>query len=662
MARSIPRQSRDDTREIDIVLGKYDKGLMTLLEESRIPPDGAKESNNLMQSQDGVWRPRWGTHGYGAVHDDPLDGASPTNVGGTPQLLTFAGGVVFRSTDGGALTNITGATLTPGIKCRALQIRDRHYIFNGVDPLTYFDGSNLEQYTEIDTPAAPTLTRGAGLTDGETTYYYQVVATNDVGFTDAGTEASKSVNKVRDDWVEANDEYIDVEITRITGADRYDVYIADASGFGIYLDSIADPGSGATVTYRDNGQVAANEFAEAPVDNTTAGPKFTQAVLSGNRIWATGDPSNPHRVYWGGTGQYQTYFSPFYGGGWIDLEKGGREQPKAVVDYRTGKGDPLPTVLTSDPEGNGSIWHIELQTAELGGTTVLVPNAMKVPGVGTNAPDSVVKVKSDIFLTNPTGVFKIGSAPTVLNVLITDEVSGNIRPTWRDLVRMNMDGAAGYYYDAKIFYAVPQSGDDGNSHILIHDTERRNWAGPWNVAVKAFLEYADSSRNGHFLAVPTDGNQLLEISDNFEGDDGAGFTATYASPLLPMDSRGRFDWGIITEGLFEFSGLRGSVTVQIQGQQKGKQFTTLAERTITGSVSNAGFGSLMFGEALFSEPRPAPVTFSQPSSKKRLKVNKLLNNVQAVVTSSTPQARWELLTINFRGFEVPISPPSEWNN
>lgn len=661
MARTVERQVRDDTKVTSITLDSFKKGYINLTDETRLPPDAASEATNLVQVQDGVWSTRWGVKYYGmaAPNGEDIDGAFSYDNDGTTELIIVAGGNVYKSVNGGTQTQVTGATLTAGLTCRGVQIRDFLYIINGTDDIVRYDGSTLSTYTALSNPGAPTPTRGAGLSSGNYTYYYQIVATNAVGFTAGGTEGSISVNKVREDF-SGSTEYIDLSWSRVTGALRYDIYVSDRSGFEVYLDSVPDPGSG-SVTYRDDGSVAPNDLAEVPTDNTTAGPTVGVMEISGNRLWGTLDDSNRQRVYWTGSGQYQGYFSPFYGGGYIDLEKGGVERPYAVVDYRDGKGTPTTIVLTSDPQGVGSRWQIALETATIGDTTFLVPNAQKLgKSAGTGSPSGVVKANNDIFFPNQRGVFSLGSKPNQFNILVTDEVSDDIRPYWRSLNKSGIEGISGYFYDAKVFFAVPKSGST-NSHIVVYDTERTNWAVDWDVPVKQFLEYTDSGGTIHFLAVPASGSQMYELADNVYGDLGAGFDTQYASPLLPV-AKDRTAWAQITNAVFEFGDLVGEVTVQVRGTQKSKDFQTVSSRTVSDTQSNAGFGAnnLFSSNILFSEVNPAPVTFSSSSLKKFLKVNKLLNNVQFLVSSSNNNVKYTLLSIKANGFEVPTGAPSSW--
>lgn len=658
---NLKRRSGGGTAPMQIMLDSFEKGVVTLLDESLIPPDAAKEATNLMQVQDGRWHTRWGSQDYGKTLGANPDGAVEyIKSDGTTELIVVAGGAVKRSTDGGNWTTISGATLTAGQRCRFAQLRNNLYIVNGTDNMVIYNGSTLSQYTSLSTPAAPTLALSATLSSGSNLYYYKIVATNTVGFTPGSTGTVITVNKTRDDFKTDFTEYIDVTWTRDSNVTRYDIYIGEQSGYEIYLDSISNPTSGATVTYRDYGTVSPNEFAEVPVDNTTQGPKVKMLEISGNRLWGTGDPNNPYRIYWTGAGQYQGFFSSFYGGGWIDLEKGGREKPYAVVEYRDGKGTPSTVVLTSDPEGVGSVWAVPLETSSVGNTSFITPNAQKlVKSVGTSAAGSVVKVKNDIFFLNKRGVFSLGTQPQVINILSTDEVSSAIRPYIRALRKAYIDKVEGYYYDAKVFYAVPKEGTE-NSHIIIRDTERNNWAVDWNIPAKQFLEYTDSSGEIHFLVVPTTGSTLLELGDSFYGDNGTPFSTRYSSPLMPV-SKDAFKWSFIEKMYVEFSGLSGTVQMTVLGTEKRKQFSTIASRTVSGSTSNAGIGAAMFGGGMFGEPTPAPKTYTQASQKEYLRVGKLLNNVQAIITSSANSTKYTINRIKLEGYEVPqTSPPPSW--
>ena len=517
-------------KQVVVDIRDFSGGYNSLVDEARLPTKFTPSVLNLIQVQDGLWKTRWGRDYYGEAisGEASLDGvAEYIRSDGTRELIAVGGttGKIYKSTDGGSWTQIGTATLTPGYQVYFLQIKHQLYIANGVDNLLRYDGSTLQEYSQLSVPTNVTLTRGSGLSAGSYTVYYQVTAVNDVGETTASTEVSITVNRRRDEWNAASNEYIDISWDAVTGANRYNIYYADESGYEVFLATTT------TTSYRDDGSDQPNEFLEPPDDNTTSAPKFKVMEISGNRIWATGNPDRPYRVYFSGVGQFLGAFSPWYGGGWVDLEKGGRDTPIAVVHYRTGRGDPIATILCSSPEGLGAIWQVELTATTVNDTSFSVPITYKIVGsIGSNAPLSVVKARDNIFFANKRGIFALRNKEQMFQVLATDELSQAIRPDYRSLNPAQIENICAYYYDGKVFFSAALG--DENDSVFIFDLERGTWNWRWDFGVKQFLEYTDNNGRTHFLYVPVSGNRLVEISENFVGDFGEPFYQLYLSPLI----------------------------------------------------------------------------------------------------------------------------------
>ena len=616
-----------------------------------------------MQVMDGRWTPRWGSAYYGATTSATLYGAGTyTTDDGATHLVVASGTSIKRSTDNGATwSTCTGASITADYKVSFLQIGSKLYIANGQDNLIRYDGTTtLLVYSSISTPGAPTPTK-TGLTGTTYTASYRVSAINDVGETAASSAGTVTIGKTRDNWVSGTDS-ISVAWTKVTGATNYNIYYKDdaSSNVEIYCGSVAQP-SGATATFVDTGENALNAFVEYPAGDTTTGPKFSEMELSGNRIWATGDPNNPWRVYWGGTGSYQGAFSEFFGGGYVDLEKGGRERPKQVVHYRDGKGGAFATVLTSDPEGQGSIWQISLDTVTIGNTSFTVPTALKIVGsVGTNAPLSVAKVRNDIMFFNTRGWFSLGSRPQLLNLLSTDEISSNIRPDILGMTGSALNKVCAYYYNAKVFVSMPY-GSSANNVIYVNDTERKNWSGAWTTGVERFFEYADTNGDSHLLAVPVDGEQLIEFASTISGDLGEAFDTRYISGLLPV-AADRNAFAKIRYAYIELNNPVGEINFSVLGTEKRRGFNQLRSITIGDTVSNAGFGTYEFSDFQFSDASLTPTVYSQSSVKKRIRINRLLNNIQFKVTTSERGAEYTMIALQAKGYIVPTRDPSSWRS
>ena len=468
--RGSKKKSNKFTLKIDSSKG----GTNRLLDEARISTNEVVNALNLIQVQDGLYKPRWGTQYYGADYGATPDGATEfLKSDQTTELIVVADGKVWKSTDGGAKTEITGATFTAGTPAYFMQIAGYLYIANGTDPLARYNGTTMTTYTEIDAPTGLTGTATSSISAVSGTSIYGIVtALNSVGETIGSSEVQVYTNKIRDQWNSATDS-ITWSWTAVSGVDRYQLYISDTQGYEELLTSVT------STSFTDNGTLATNPYISVPLDNTTAAPKFKSMVVSGNRIWATNNPTSPYTVYFSGTGQYMGVFSDFYGGGWINLEKGGRETPIKVVHYQSGQGEGRATVLCKTPEGRGAVWQLNISTATVGETSFSVPSAVKVVGSsGAESINGTIATNNDIMFPNRRGWYNLGPQQNFYGLLRTNETSIKIRPYWNSLVGSKLAGICAYFKDAKVFISVPTAGS-GNNRIVIFDTEKNNWTVDW---------------------------------------------------------------------------------------------------------------------------------------------------------------------------------------
>lgn len=657
-------------KEALITIDNFSGGNTSLIDEARMDSKYAKESNNMMMVADGLWKTRWGTNYYGADYGASPDGAAEyVKSDGTTELIVIAGGKAYKSTNGGTASEISGATFTAGTQCYFLQIAGYLYIANGTDALARYNGTSLSTYTGIDAPTNLTASLVAsGMASGTFTYYAQVTALNDVGETVGSTEASITCNKLRDSWVAATDKGITWSWTASAGANRYQLYLSDESGDETLLVSTTN------TNFTDDGSTALNPYVEPPLQNTTSAPKFKSMCVSGNRIWATNDPNDMYKVYFSGTGQYIGNFSDFYGGGWINLEKGGREMPQKVVHYQSGQGVGRATVLCKTPDGQGAVWQIDISTATVGDTSFSVPSAQKVVGsFGTESILGTVATANDIAFPNRRGWFSLGPEKQFYGILRTNERSSLIRPYWRSLISSKISGIAAYFYDAKIFISVPTT-STGNDKTIIYDTERGNWAVDWTVGAKQFLEYTDTNGNSHFLHIPTSGTRLIEMNENTMGDLGAGFNQSYISPLIPVSKR-KTDILDLKEAILEVSRPKGVIKFQVLGIGKDNSFTTLATKTITNFGANTGVGSDLVNDfhptstqsftsggsgawaITFEE---APSTYTQATTKAAIRKRAKIYAIQFKVYSTSNETDYTILSLQAKGRLISRRLPSAW--
>ena len=662
---------RQKTRETLITISDFSGVTNSLIDEARMPVKFAKESNNLIQVQDGLWKTRWGSAVYGADYGANPDGAQEyVKSDGTTELIVIANGKAYKSTDGGTITEISGATFTAGTQCYFMQIAGYLYIANGTDNLARYNGSVLTTYTAINAPTGLTASLVAsGLTSGSYTYYAEVTALNDVGETVGSTEASITTNKERDNWISTTDK-VTWSWNSVVGANRYQLYLSDESGDEALLTSV-------TVTnYTDDGTLTINDYVIPPLQNTTGAPKFKSMCISNNRIWSTNDPNALYTVYFSGIGNYIGNFSDFYGGGWINLEKGGRELPISVKHYQSGTGEGRATVLCKTPEGKGAVWQIVISTATVGDVSFSVPSAAKVVGsFGTESILGVVATNNDILFPNRNGIYSLGPEKNFYGILRTNELSSNIRPYWRSLVGSKVPNICGYFYDSKVFFSVPKS-TSGNNRIVIYDVERKNLAVDWSIGAKQFLEYTETGGVTKFLYIPLSGNKLIEISENIANDQGTAFSQSYISPLIPV-SNVETDIFQLTEIVIQLGRPKGVINFEVAGVGKDNAFTTIGTKTITDFGSNTGIGTDLYSDEAFSSTNSsvrggsgawaiyltdAPETFTQSITKKAIKKRKKIYAIQFHAYSTTADTDFTILKLQAKGRLLRGKIPSQWLN
>ncbi|MBI5954463.1 MAG: hypothetical protein HY865_22630 [Chloroflexi bacterium] len=647
------------------LIDDFSGGSMTTLSDARLGRKTknhkfAQEATNLIQVEDGIWEgPRPGTGYYGTeVPGTGIDhSAEFTKEDKTRELIVISNdGKGYKSADDGRnWTEVTGATWTPGKQFVSIHFKNQLWITNGFDPLVYYDGTNFNDFTAIDDPTdAPNVTLGAGLSAGSYVYYLRYVANNSVGNTNPSPAVTISVDKPIEQWVLDSNEYIDIDVTAVTGAESYDFYL-DQIESGPY----GHIGGSATLDFRYFGDPP-NTFQQAPDDNTTSAPKVSSMELSGNRMWATKDKDNPWRVYGTGTSQYLGYFSPFYGGFDADLERGGKYYPTVVVHYRTGKGDPIATVLCSSADGSGTIFQIELTTTTVGDVNIVIPIAYKLVGsTGSDAVGSVTKFGDNVAFLNKKAVNFLRNKEQLFNVLATDDMTAPIRDKFESTNKLAIEKAIGYWRSPILYFSIAVGGDE-NDTTFVWDDERRNWTWGWTIGFKQIMEYTDTNGVTRLLGIRVNDTKLIEISDNYLSDLGQPIVAQYVGPLIPIDPTDPRVLSKRNETIFEIGELRGSVTCTVLGRTRKSELSELGSKEVESTFSNSGIGDDLFSDVLFSDTGDLPKTFSSSSIKKSVRITKKLYAIKYRVKSNGVNNKWRLLSVMTEGRKVFKKSPSEW--
>ena len=629
------------------------KGLASLLDDVILGKKFAKEMLNLIMVQDGRHKTRWGTDYYGLAipGETKILGCGIYEAeDGTQEKIAIAGsGKGYKSVDNGAWTEITGATFnTSATQYDFCQSVNKLYISNGIDKLTRYNGSIFLRYTQLSAPTGLAGVRNV-LTAGSFHNYYKVTALNDIGETQGSVEVDVTTNKPRNQWIITSDEYITLSWNAVSGVSRYQIYYSDESNKELLLAET----STTDVNFKDDGSFIQHPAVSCPEDDTTGAPAFKMVAYSGSRIWGITEDE----IFWSGNGTNLGIFSDFYGGGSQPLMDGTGEKLEWIGHFRSGKGDSVATALTRNKAGIGSIWQISLEIGASADASVMfmVPIPTRLPGpIGTVAARGVVSANDALYIPNSRGIFSLNNKANVTNILSTGELSGNIRPSFRDL--KNIENIAGIWFDSKIIFSASESGN-GNDIMFGLDTEQNEWFWKWTVGFKSFLEVTESNGTTKLLGIPNDGAQLIEISPNIKGDLGQPFYQSWMSGLIPI-SEDSSAFADVQEALVELGRPTGTIYFEVLGIEKKRGFSSVASREITDSVSNIDFTNGLFGEYMWGDDDDAPKTYSQASVKKAKRVGKVLNAIQFHIYSWTADTDFTLLKVQAKGIIEKLETPS----
>lgn len=642
-----------------LTLANFKRGVITLIDKSRLPQDALEEATNCFLYEDGQPGPRPGVGWYGSTSPNglPWDGMDYFDFAGAIHLVGVAGGTVYRSVnDGVTWDTCTGATLTSGVTTYTNQYNNYLYLTNGTDIITLYDGSTtLIQYTSLATPAAPTLTTKTGLGGTNITYYYKIAAVNAVGFSAASVKYTQTVDRTRDGWDASNNILLLMPAYAATQT-RFDIYLSEDDLNYYYLDSVTTP----TLAWIDDGSAIPIPSTLAPTDNTTQGPLVQELTNVGSRMYGVRDTNNRYRIWFSsGTPPFGA-FSNAYDGGYLDWQSGGKFIPQKVADYRDGKGTPLATIFCKSADGQGCVIQMSLDTLTVGNISITVPSAYKLPGSrGTPAPGSVCNVLNDFMFYNSQAFYNLGSRAQFLNLLSTDESSANIRPTVRGISTAGESMIASIYFLARVYFSVPY-GSATNNATAVYDTERKAWLPKaFDIGFWKFLRYTDTSGSARLLALKPGDSQLSEISDGIQGDYGQAFDTSLVTGLYPV-TKDRFEFQYVEEGEVEFSNPQGDINIELLGIERTKGFSSQNSETVTTTLTNTGWDTFAWDTTNWDDTSNVPDTFSESTVKRYFLVQKELNGVQWRITTGNLNARYVLRTLQTWGTETQAGHPRQW--
>jgi len=587
------------------------KGKQSTNDDGRVENEGLTATQNVLLEQDGVIRPwmsmvEYGVQPIGTVLGElgdfkEVDGATNTkwlitvqNVAGVAHVYIWKNGDV-------AWTECTGKNFDLTAECRFEQIDDKVLILNGIDNMSYLDIPTklVETFTAVATPSGGSATP-TGLTGSVSTLSYKVTSSAN-GQSAASVAFTCNVSKVRGGW-NGTSEYVTITADRETNAEYYHVYINDAntstSGEWEYIGSVRDPGSGGTWSFIDTGLVAPDYTRTAPIADSSAGAKGKRASVINGRVFVWGDPDNPREIYYGGdTLGNELNFSPYGGGGSLQVGAGGKEVPAQIVAFRDGRGNPVVTVLCQSTAGRGKRYLLSPQSVTVGTTIINYFRVDEDNGEdGTDAPDGVVIYRDQLIYPSIDGFKTTFTKQQIQTILSTESLTDAIKADVDNISLADLDKCVGCAFEGRIYWTLPV-GSSENNQIWTLDLERgRGWMLPRIASVSWLTVYEDNNGMTHFLALSDNG--LYEFTySSLTNDFGTAFGTYVRSGIIKFSEDG-MEWASVIDVTFVLLRPRGHINLTVSGLTEDNETSqSIGTDTFNATTAIAGWG-----EGGFSEP------------------------------------------------------------
>lgn len=631
-------------------------GLNSFQDDTQIKDSELTEAKNIMLEIDGITiRP--GTENYGTSSGTGiLGGIGFYKSDGTREFLRYAKGAnnKLQKYVGGTPTDIGATTYNATARMNFVQARDKVYIFNGQDALSYYDGSTITTYSALTTPegltVTPTFVETIGVTSitrssttatcthaGATTFYlktgdyvtisgaaeaeyngkFQITVTSSTTFTYtvSGTPATPATGTVKLSKAGVTSysyrvsafnavgetlactsvavttgpaeldsgNYNALAWTAVSGATGYNIYGNKATGLGeTYMKTVY------TNSYEDKGTEIPSLSMLVPEGNTTTGVKGTMAIFAISRIFVSGDPAYPSRLYFGGTAdQIGNFSASSIGGGGVDVFRNDGSIIRAILPFQGG------VIIWKD----NAIYKFSFATD---GTQMLEEITRSFGGISFR---SCKHVENDIiFAAKKDGrlaFYSLGNQENyTASVLRTNELSIKVSEKLENVNLAYLQHSAAFYFNNLYGCAIPKSGSSVNNMMWLLDTRFGAWVYWEGIRANFFTEYTDTDGTQKLYAGSESTGYMIEMFTDTRLDNGSAIEVEWATKAFNQKLFHKFKRFLSPVMQFKDVSKAGSLIgeIYLDGAILSSQFTVNQQ-----TQGGAGIGVYFFGQHLFGE-------------------------------------------------------------
>lgn len=580
----LPTAKATNPQTKEEVVSGFPGGLNTYQDETLIKNTELTQMVNAYLTVDGI-EPRPGTLDYTSASGSKVLGEiGYYNSNGTRQLLRVDTTGRLKKLSGTSWVTIGSKVFDTSSHVNMVQARDKIYIFNGIDNLTYYDGSTITSFSPLTTPTGLAITTAG--TAGTTTYSYSISAYNDVGETIAGSSVQITTGNATLDATNHNK----LTWTAVTGAVGYNIWGRLPNGLGeTYLDESY------TNSYDDMGQRSQSTTLLPPEGDTTAGVIGSMGEFAINRLFVAGDPDNPSRLSWGGVGTNLNNFSGASdGGGWIDVFRNDGYSITAIKPFQGG------VIVWKE----NAIYKFKFTQVTIGSSIVEVPQLEEITrSFGGASYRATVAVENDIIFPSQKdgrlAFYSLGNQENYAGtVLRTNELSVKIAPSLRDVNLSMIEKSAGFYFEGLYGVAMASTNSSVNDTIWLLDSRFGSWSKWEGFTPNHFVRWIDSNKEERLLYGHESNGKTVEMFRTEKSDNGEPFQVEVITKSfnqkMPFTDKRYYDPS------FQFKNINKPGVLFIDIYTNGGTLSGTFSITST-TTGGGGFGLIQAGGALFGD-------------------------------------------------------------
>lgn len=583
-------------------------------------------------------RPRRGGIRLGAaVGTGHIDGLFQYKEGVANEIMAIAGGALKKYNSAtSAWDAVTGGSFTSGLRTRGVKLRGNHYFGNGIDDFSRYNGTQVETFTAVAAPTGLAVTPQG--TPGTTEYVYTITSVTNKGQSLPATEVVITNGAATLNTTDKNR----IVFNRRTESQiiGYNLFGRKRTGNGVTLMKFIDqPASGATITFDDDNAIDPTIWLPPDGDSTDGIKAAIWEQLKGS-IVAAGVTTEPHRLFYTGTGDKYESFSPAHNGGWADVREGDNDEGINGLA-------PFESKIIVAKQNSIHQFYFSLDTGD-----AVIQELITYTGCG--APGSMVVMENEIaFLDSELRLRILGYEPNYNAAIRTTSLTeGRVQDLYNEVDPAYIKNSEAIYHNGRYYLAVTTQGSTTNNAVLPYDRRYLAHLGKWtgsNCHVGSWIIYDGIDGRKRLYAGSSDSAYVYEFEreGTLTDHDGTAVVPLIRTRQEDLKNSGQQKiWKWADLRLFRISG-----TIRLTTILDG--VNTFDTKPLS-SMVDTGWGIAQWGTVQWGVSTGTPPTASDLDATYRKEIYEVANSIQFEITKTGAQD--DFILVSMRG-EAMLLPP-----